>query len=438
GKMNLLFAHSAMIRVQKITLIVLLLLLASPVYASVWFTINSESQTISRIDLSTQSVDNSFALLGQYPDAAPNKMAISNDTVYAVITYENSIQVIDANTGVTGQYIYIEDSATPSDILVVGDLAYVSGGGTNRVYKIDLVTGTVIGWLPVGTMPEGLIIWNDQLFVCNTGFNLSNYTYDPGTLTVINLNNFTITNTVFTGLNPRSGVVFNNQLHIACSGDYGATPGEISVIDSATLTVCATIASGGTPASISADPNGFIYCGHSWPAGITVYDAATYAIVSSPADNLYLGGNALAVGDGFLASVDAGDYIQASTLYFYATGVTPMFQSFSIGVGTTDVKMLPETVAVADIPFAPGFNLTIAPNPFNPCTTIRFTADEPGKAFLKVYNTRGQLVRSSNENISRAGTHSIAFNGDNLGSGVYFFQLKLNDKITTKKAILMK
>ncbi len=78
------------------------------------------------------------------------------------------------------------------------------------------------------------------------------------------------------------------------------------------------------------------------------------------------------------------------------------------------------------------------PNPFNPTTNISYMLSQNGFVTVKVFNTIGKEIEtlvSENEN---AGIHSTKFTGPNLSSGVYFYQLKVGNYISTKKMILMK
>ncbi|GJQ62745.1 MAG: hypothetical protein SCALA702_17980 [Melioribacteraceae bacterium] len=78
------------------------------------------------------------------------------------------------------------------------------------------------------------------------------------------------------------------------------------------------------------------------------------------------------------------------------------------------------------------------PNPFNPTTTITFSIPEVQKVSLKVYNILGkELVILIDETLS-AGEHNIKFNGTNLSSGIYFYQLVTPENSITKKMILVK
>ncbi len=78
------------------------------------------------------------------------------------------------------------------------------------------------------------------------------------------------------------------------------------------------------------------------------------------------------------------------------------------------------------------------PNPFNPETNINFAIPKSGNITLKVYNMEGkELAVIINENL-QIGNYSVKFNGSNLPSGIYFYQLRSDDFISTKKMTLIK
>ena len=65
------------------------------------------------------------------------------------------------------------------------------------------------------------------------------------------------------------------------------------------------------------------------------------------------------------------------------------------------------------------------PNPFNPSTTLKYTVAEAGRTSLRVYNVRGELVRTLQESWLPAGTYQAAWDGTDqrgraVSSGTYF------------------
>jgi hypothetical protein len=78
------------------------------------------------------------------------------------------------------------------------------------------------------------------------------------------------------------------------------------------------------------------------------------------------------------------------------------------------------------------------PNPFNPITKIRWQSPSAGYQTLKVYDVLGNEVITLVDEYKSAGTYEIDFDGSKHSSGVYFYQLKADDFISTKKMILIK
>jgi hypothetical protein len=83
------------------------------------------------------------------------------------------------------------------------------------------------------------------------------------------------------------------------------------------------------------------------------------------------------------------------------------------------------------------------PNPFNPSTKIKFTIPqevrgERRKLSLKVYDILGNEIASLVNEELTAGEYEVEFDGANLISGIYFYELKAGSFIQTKKMVLMK
>jgi flagellar hook assembly protein FlgD len=88
------------------------------------------------------------------------------------------------------------------------------------------------------------------------------------------------------------------------------------------------------------------------------------------------------------------------------------------------------------------------PNPFNPVTTIGFKVQGsrfkvPLPTTLTIYNILGQKVRTLVDEPKRAGSYEVIWDGkDNKGeevaSGIYFYQLRAEDYTETKRMILLR
>lgn len=78
------------------------------------------------------------------------------------------------------------------------------------------------------------------------------------------------------------------------------------------------------------------------------------------------------------------------------------------------------------------------PNPFNPETQIRFALDKTADVKLSVYNITGQLVSELLNEKKNAGYHTVNFDGNNMNSGVYYYNLEVNGVSETKKMTILK
>jgi len=78
------------------------------------------------------------------------------------------------------------------------------------------------------------------------------------------------------------------------------------------------------------------------------------------------------------------------------------------------------------------------PNPFNPITLIKYQISEVSFVKLKVYDVLGNEVATLVNDEKPAGEYEVEFNGNDLTSGIYFYQLRAGEFIQTKKMILIK
>jgi len=84
------------------------------------------------------------------------------------------------------------------------------------------------------------------------------------------------------------------------------------------------------------------------------------------------------------------------------------------------------------------------PNPFNPSTKIRFTIpfnksnNKRQMTKLTVYDIRGREVEVLISNYLMSGTYEISFYGATLASGIYFYTLKTEDFVRSKRMLLIK
>ncbi len=78
------------------------------------------------------------------------------------------------------------------------------------------------------------------------------------------------------------------------------------------------------------------------------------------------------------------------------------------------------------------------PNPFNPTTMIFYTLKERDYVTLVVFDVLGKEVARLVDGIQTEGEHSVNFDGSNLPSGMYIYQLKGSNFNINKKMLLLK
>lgn len=88
------------------------------------------------------------------------------------------------------------------------------------------------------------------------------------------------------------------------------------------------------------------------------------------------------------------------------------------------------------------------PNPFNPETYIPFFLKEKAQITIKIYNLTGQLIRILDLGEREPGEYvtkdKAAYwdghndSGEEVASGIYFYQLRAGDKVFTKKMVVLK
>ena len=80
----------------------------------------------------------------------------------------------------------------------------------------------------------------------------------------------------------------------------------------------------------------------------------------------------------------------------------------------------------------------IAPNPFNPATTVAFELADDASVRLAVYDVRGNLVQTLVDGTLPPGRHELRFDGTGLPSGTYVCRLDGPGGAQTRRMTLVK
>jgi len=99
----------------------------------------------------------------------------------------------------------------------------------------------------------------------------------------------------------------------------------------------------------------------------------------------------------------------------------------------------PITDVEKEIPIMEEFKLyQNFPNPFNPTTTIRYELPQDGIVTIEIFDILGQKVKTVLNEFKNVGRYETLFSSTGLASGVYVYQLRVNEFITSKKMVLIR
>jgi hypothetical protein len=78
------------------------------------------------------------------------------------------------------------------------------------------------------------------------------------------------------------------------------------------------------------------------------------------------------------------------------------------------------------------------PNPFNPSTQIRYSIPRSSNVVIKVYDLLSNEIETIVNEEKPAGSYEVEFDGSEISSGIYFYQLRAGDFVAVKKMLLLK
>ena len=270
-------------------------------------------------------------------------ITISGDNAYIVVNNSNKIEVADKNT--MSEKGVIENLPSPRYMAVSSSTGYVSCWGDNSIRVVDLNTFSVIDTIySTGSGPEKMLITDNKLYVVNPG-GWSN----DSTVTVINTESKEVIATIQVPYLPMDIVKDNSgNIWVLSYGneyyndDYtaivGHTPSYLYKIDPSTNQV---IASGELfaeqhPAHLEIDKDGStLYVGGGYTFG-GVYKIVISGLnlsIGKIADDYAYGLNYDSNSDVLFVAL-SGDYKSGGTLKRYDTDGN-LLGTYTCGIGTS-------------------------------------------------------------------------------------------------------
>jgi hypothetical protein len=111
----------------------------------------------------------------------------------------------------------------------------------------------------------------------------------------------------------------------------------------------------------------------------------------------------------------------------------PVQYKYIKGAGFTDAEFVLSSVSEQENEvFTLGQNY---PNPFHTATSIDLQLKKTAHVNIEVYNVMGQQVSDQNKHLS-AGTHTMNIDGSDLNPGIYFYTVKIEGFVVTRKMIV--
>jgi DNA-binding beta-propeller fold protein YncE len=282
---------------------------------------------------------------GNFAGDVLQSLTIQDDLGFLVINGENKIDVFDATSFERRQSYTAPEFDKPRYAEVINDKAYFSVWGPygeggfalvdSYVLVVDMATHAITKRIPTDEGTDNLLYAGGYLFASNNNFGGSR------TVAVIDPDDDSLVDQIELASGPGGSVIDSNgKVWVICSGDYGASNGQLFRIEPTTLNVEESIALNLSPdskLSITPDKMNLIYS-----AGKSIYKLNINA-TSAPA---------------------APFFTIAELTYNYAIGVDPA--RGDIYVGDALNFDLPGTVYVydADGSFKTSFTAGISPTQF--------------------------------------------------------------------------
>ena len=178
--------------------------------------------------------------------------------------------------------------------------------------------------------------------------------------------------------------------------------------------------------------------GEDYPLGINFYNTTdTIFIKFNPNDTAIF--KIISIDVCPICKIKYDDFVKDSIVFRF-TADSSLGSTEKSLIINSDIPLGVDDESVAPTKFSLSQNY---PNPFNPTTKIRYsvpsveTRNIPSMQ-LKVYDMLGREVANLINEIKQPGNYEVEFNGSKLPSGVYFYQLRFGNLISTKKLILLK
>lgn len=244
----------------------------------------NEEGTVSIIDISTNNVIGTVEVGG-----LPYGIAVTPDGKKVFVTDNRNVSVIDTSTNNITATMSTGDTPLGAAVTPDGKKLYVANWGSQDVVAvIDTVTNKVVGTVNVGYHPIGVAVSPDgtKVYVTNIRKHFEGEViidedsdFFIGTVSVIDTATDTVTATVQVEKEP-SGIAVSPSGTKVYVANYGND--SVSIIDTATNKVIGTVEVGSYPNGVAVTPDGKkVYVANQGSNNVSVIDTATNKVTGS-------------------------------------------------------------------------------------------------------------------------------------------------------------
>lgn len=136
-----------------------------------------------------------------------------NGHLYVSVYGSWYVAMLDLEGKELTRYSFSAEEGQPRYLAAEGDYLYVTlySGQVVKMLASDL---SVVGYAKVGKNPEGIVVYQGQLLVANSGWGEDN------TVTVIDIESFEPTKTITVEWNPQQFVLSGDSVYLFANGEY--------------------------------------------------------------------------------------------------------------------------------------------------------------------------------------------------------------------------
>ena len=243
--------------------------LTSPVAIPTVYITNADSNTVSVIELATNTVIDTVAVGSRPVSAAFDPV---HQRVYVSNYGSNTVSVIDTQTNTVTTTVSVGGGPVPPAYDTANRRVYVPNHISNDVSVINTDTNTVIATVPVGTRPINATYdpIHHRVYVTNR---------DSDDVSVISTTSNIVIAIIPVGDRPHEGAFDSAHDRVYVPN---LDSDDVSVIDTATNTVVAAVPVNDAPGSIAFDSaNNHIYVAHRGSDNVSVIDTASNTVIAT-------------------------------------------------------------------------------------------------------------------------------------------------------------